>query len=228
MADYINQLSEQGIFITEMNLTAIVTGLLLSLILSYLLSLVYNLVNYNREENYVMMQSLILLSLTIAGAMMIIGNNLARAFGLVGAVSIIRFRLALKTTTDMAFVLITIVIGMASGLGFVALAVIFTFVIGAVLLSMKWLKFGHRGRHVSRYEADIDYDENDIDREGIEKVIALKVLEYEFNWSKKTKRTCLSRYCIWIDNIKTLDRLDSAIGKLGKNVRIEKLVKYFG
>ena len=134
MADYINQLSEQGIFVTQVNFTVIVTGLLLTLILSYLLSLIYNLVNYNREENYVMMQSLILLAITIAGAMMIIGDNLARAFGLVGAVSIIRFRLSLKTTTDMAFVLITIVIGMAAGLGFVALAVRFTFVIGVVLL----------------------------------------------------------------------------------------------
>lgn len=146
MADYITQLSEQGIFVTEMNLTAIVTGLLLTLILSYLLSLI--------------------LAITIAGAMMIIGNNLAPAFGLLGPVSIIRFRLSLKTTTDMAFVLITIVIGMAASLGFVALAVIFTFVIGAVLLLMKWLKFGHRGRHVSRYEVDIDYDDGDIDREG--------------------------------------------------------------
>jgi hypothetical protein len=49
---------------------------------------------------------------------MLIGDNLARSFGLVGAVSIIRFRVAVKPPMDMAFIFLIIVLGMACGLGF--------------------------------------------------------------------------------------------------------------
>jgi len=48
---------------------------------------------------------------------MVIGNNLARAFGLVGAMSIIRFRTAIKETQDIIFIFFALAIGMASGVG---------------------------------------------------------------------------------------------------------------
>ncbi len=48
---------------------------------------------------------------------MVIGNNLARAFGLVGAMSIIRFRTAVKDSIDIAFVFFSLAAGMAAGSG---------------------------------------------------------------------------------------------------------------
>ena len=46
------------------------------------------------------------------------GNNAARAFSLVGAVSVIRFRTPLEDTRDTAFVLFAVILGMASGVGY--------------------------------------------------------------------------------------------------------------
>ena len=46
----------------------------------------------------------VILSMITAIVIMIIGNNLARAFGLVGAMSIIRFRTAVKETNDIIFI----------------------------------------------------------------------------------------------------------------------------
>jgi Domain of unknown function (DUF4956) len=73
--------------------------------------------------------TLVLLSGLIAMATQIIGDNVARAFSLVGALSVVRFRTVVKDTQDTAFVILAVVAGMSAGashlkVGFVGLAVI--------------------------------------------------------------------------------------------------------
>ena len=61
--------------------------------------------------------TLVLMSVLIAMATQIIGDNIARAFSLVGALSIVRFRTAVPAPRDVAFVLAAVVVGMAIGAG---------------------------------------------------------------------------------------------------------------
>ena len=58
--------------------------------------------------------------------MLIIGTNIARAFSLVGALSIIRFRNAVKESRDVAFYFLAMAVGMACGTGFTDIAMVFT------------------------------------------------------------------------------------------------------
>lgn len=67
---------------------------------------------------------------------MVIGNNLARAFGLVGAMSIIRFRTAVKDTQDIVFIFFALATGMAAGVGLRLVAFAGTIFIGLILLLM--------------------------------------------------------------------------------------------
>jgi len=85
--------------------------------------------------------TLILLAMTTAMMIMVIGNNLARAFGLVGALSVVRFRHAVKNTQDIVFVFLALAIGMASGVGFYAVALVGTLTIGLVVLILFKAKF---------------------------------------------------------------------------------------
>lgn len=80
--------------------------------------------------------SLIILTLITALVIMIIGNNLARAFGLVGAMSIIRFRTAVKDTNDIVYIFFSLAIGMAAGVGLHGLAFIGTIFIGLTSLAL--------------------------------------------------------------------------------------------
>jgi uncharacterized membrane protein YhiD involved in acid resistance len=73
---------------------------------------------------------------------MVIGNNLARAFGLVGAMSIIRFRTAVKETQDIVFVFFSLAVGMAAGAGLHVVAVTGTVLIGAVFMALSKINFG--------------------------------------------------------------------------------------
>ena len=55
----------------------------------------------------------ILLTVLIAMVTLVIGNSVARAFGLVGALSIVRFRTVVDDTRDTAFVIFAVIVGMA-------------------------------------------------------------------------------------------------------------------
>jgi uncharacterized membrane protein YhiD involved in acid resistance len=65
---------------------------------------------------------------------MVIGNNLARAFGLVGALSIIRFRTAIKDIQDIVYIFFALSIGLAAGAGYHKIALVGTMIIGLILV----------------------------------------------------------------------------------------------
>jgi hypothetical protein len=75
--------------------------------------------------------TLILLSILIAMVTQVIGNNIARAFSLVGALSIVRFRTIIQDTRDTAFVIFAVVLGMAAGAGYLTMALLGTVIVGA-------------------------------------------------------------------------------------------------
>ena len=66
--------------------------------------------------------TLALLTILITMSTQVIGDNVARAFSLVGALSIVRFRTAVQDTRDIAFVICAVVVGMAVGAGYLAVA----------------------------------------------------------------------------------------------------------
>ncbi len=73
--------------------------------------------------------TLVLLAVLIAMVTQVIGDNVARAFSLVGALSIVRFRTVVRDTQDTAYVIFAVVVGMAVGaktpmVGLIGLAVI--------------------------------------------------------------------------------------------------------
>jgi len=68
--------------------------------------------------------------------MLIIGSNVARAFALVGALSIIRFRNAVKETRDVGFIFLVMALGMAVGTRFYLLAIYATATLSAFLVAL--------------------------------------------------------------------------------------------
>jgi hypothetical protein len=81
--------------------------------------------------------TLVLLSVLIAASTQVIGDNVARAFSLVGALSIVRFRTVVRDTQDTAFVIFAVVTGMAVGAGDLAVSGICFAIVGVAALLMK-------------------------------------------------------------------------------------------
>lgn len=126
--------------LTDLSGTFSVADVLLSLGLSFATSVVVAWVyrsthkNISYSQGYV--QTLVMLGMLISLIMLIVGSNIARAFALVGALSVVRFRNAIKETRDVGFIFLVMGIGMACGTRFYSLAIIATVVICAVILLM--------------------------------------------------------------------------------------------
>jgi uncharacterized membrane protein YhiD involved in acid resistance len=109
-------------------------NLLVSLLCSVAISVVYRFTYKGPGYSNGFVVSIISLSMIITLVIMVIGNNLARAFGLVGALSIIRFRSAVKDTIDIVYLFFGLAVGMAAGVGYYKLAVSSTIMISVVLI----------------------------------------------------------------------------------------------
>ena len=81
--------------------------------------------------------TLVLLSALIAMVTQVVGDNVARAFSLVGALSIVRFRTVVRDTQDTAFVIFAVVVGMAIGSSDWIVASIGLVVVGFAALAMR-------------------------------------------------------------------------------------------
>lgn len=80
--------------------------------------------------------TLVLLSTLIAMVTLVIGNNVARAFSLAGALAIIRFRTVVDDTRDTAFVIFSVVVGMAVGAGLAVVPAVGIPIVGTAALVM--------------------------------------------------------------------------------------------
>ncbi|MFO0799866.1 MAG: DUF4956 domain-containing protein [Gemmataceae bacterium] len=83
-----------------------------------------------RSEAAPFSATLVLLTVLIALVTQVIGNSVARAFSLVGALSIVRFRTVVDDTRDTSFVIFAVAVGMAVGAGSPALALVGIPVVG--------------------------------------------------------------------------------------------------
>lgn len=115
-------------------MTDVIIGLLLSFLLTALIAYIYKITHKGTSYTQSYVHTLILMGIVTAFIMMIVGSNIARAFSLVGALSIIRFRNAIKETRDVGFVFFAMAIGMATGTKFYLLALIATLFISLVIL----------------------------------------------------------------------------------------------
>lgn len=113
-----------------------------SIILGLIISLSYMKTNKKSGYNSGFITTLVMLPLIISIIILLVGNNVARAFSLAGAFSIIRFRSAPGDPKDISYVFFTLAVGLSCGMGYIGYAVIFTVVLCALMLILNFFKFG--------------------------------------------------------------------------------------
>ena len=122
--------------------TQIVFNLLLSFLLGLLISLVYKKTHKGLSYSQSFMVTNVFVTVIVCMVIMIIGNNLARAFALVGALSIIRFRTVVKDTKDTAYIFWSLASGMATGTGSYFLAIMGNLILTLIAFTLYKTNFG--------------------------------------------------------------------------------------
>ena len=90
------------------------------------------------KRNPYVSQTQILLAIVAAALMIIVGDNAARAFGIFAAVSLVRFRTNIRDPKEITVLLISMALGLASGVGRWDLALVLTFFSLIVLWILEW------------------------------------------------------------------------------------------
>ena len=120
----------------------VLVRLIAALALGRLVAVVYDRTRPPWERTPSFPATLVLLAVLIAMVTQVIGDNIARAFSLVGALSIVRFRTVVRDTEDTAFVIFAVVIGMAIGGNNLPVAVTGLVVVGVAAF---WMNERARG-----------------------------------------------------------------------------------
>ncbi len=123
------------------SLADVTVALALSFVLTAGIAWVYRYSHRGTSYAQSFAQTLVIMSMVTALVMLIIGSNIARAFTLVGALSVIRFRNALKESRDVGYMFVAMAIGMACGTRFYALAAFAAAVLSAAIVLMHRFEF---------------------------------------------------------------------------------------
>ena len=121
-------------------------GLLAAICMAFALGLVISFVYMKTHKTKTPSQSfaltLVMLPAVVAVIILLVGNSVARAFSLAGAFSIIRFRSAPGDAKDITYVLFTMAVGLATGMGYLVYAAVITGMLCIMMLLLELVKFG--------------------------------------------------------------------------------------
>lgn len=120
----------------------VLVAMLLSFGLSLLVVFTYKRTYAGPSYSQAQAHTLVIMAVVTSVIMIVIGSNIARAFSLIGALSVIRFRSAVKDPRDVAFLYFAMAIGMSSGTGFFAISTTLAIVTCAILFLLARFEVG--------------------------------------------------------------------------------------
>jgi uncharacterized membrane protein YhiD involved in acid resistance len=129
------------------NAQTVLLSLLLAFVLGQVLAWVYYMTHCGLSYSRSYVQSLILITVVVSMVMTVIGNNIVTAFGLMGALAIVRFRNVIKDTRDIAFIFCALVVGMAAGSHRYVTAILGTVVLSLIVIYLFFTDFGAHEPH---------------------------------------------------------------------------------
>ena len=118
----------------QIDLTNFIINLITAIILSFLVRLTYNRTARTLSNVKNFSKNFVILGLTTAIIITIVKSSLALSLGLVGALSIVRFRAAIKEPEELVFLFLIISIGLGCGAGQLSITVVGTIIANIIIL----------------------------------------------------------------------------------------------
>jgi hypothetical protein len=138
-------------------------SLLCALCCGFVISETYRRSHRGLDYSRPFVQVLLLCTVIVAFVTLVVGDDLARAFTLVGALSVIRYRTAVKEPRDLAFIFWAVAVGMGAGSRFLTFTIVFTLGVMVVIVALVAAGYGVKdmGLKVLRLRLDsaANYDE---------------------------------------------------------------------
>ncbi len=140
MLDYIFDI----ILIKDETLMAFIVSILLSIVLGLIIALIYRYTHRGMNYESSFLSTLALLAPIVTLVMFFIQGDLVLSLGLVGSLSIIRFRTPIKDTRDMVFLFWSIAMGLGMGTLNWTLTILATIIIGLLICIFYIIRYGRQ------------------------------------------------------------------------------------
>lgn len=150
----------EGYATSELNINVMFTCIGLTAVLALYIYFVYRMANKNSFYNRSFSLSLVELAVITSAIILTIQSNIVVSLGMVGALSIVRFRTAIKDPMDLVFLFWSISVGIICGAGFAMIAVIASIVLTILLVVISLARTG-KNAQVLVINAD-EYEEKEI------------------------------------------------------------------
>lgn len=167
----------------SLTLTNTLIILVVSIILGLIISISYMKTSKEEVVTSGFAITLIMLPAIISIIILLVGNNVARAFSLAGAFSIIRFRSEPKDPKDISYIFFTLAVGLSAGMGYIVYAILFTVILCLIMFILKFINYAEPDK--SCLELRITIPEN-LNYENIFDDILKK---YTSSWKFKKVKT---------------------------------------
>lgn len=129
----------EGYSSSSLTVKSILVCMIITILISAYIFMIYRLTNRNSFYNKNFNMSLPAIAIITAAIILTIQSNIVISLGMVGALSIVRFRTAIKDPMDLVFLFWAISIGIICGAGFAVIAVIASAALTAGILFLNWL-----------------------------------------------------------------------------------------
>jgi len=121
-----------------MTFATVTVRLTLAALLSAMLAFRPRRLSYTVKRNPFVAQTQILMAVVASALMMVVGDSAARAFGIFAAASLVRFRTNIKDPKEITVLLVSLAIGLATGVGRWELGLILTFFVLLLLWGLEY------------------------------------------------------------------------------------------
>jgi uncharacterized membrane protein YhiD involved in acid resistance len=137
---------------------------LISIILGLLIAWTYKKTYKGFSYSQSFSVSIVIITVITTFIILLIEDNVARAIGIFGAFSIIRFRTAVKDMRDIAFIFFTLAVGLAVGTKAIMIGLIGTLIICALIFTLSKINFGglRKLEYILNFKVDAKKHSNEI------------------------------------------------------------------
>lgn len=189
MQDILNQILNSSATTTAASNAGVVAfNLFIAMILGVVVAKVYRRVHRGISYSSSYAYSIVIITMVVCLVMMVIAGNITRAFTLLGAFTIIRYRTAVKDPKDTAFIFLALVLGLAVGSSDYAIAFTGAGMLVTTALMLDKLNFGAMVKLDQVVYLTVDSEK--IDQKRLEKILKslfkeIEIINVNYNSSAK-------------------------------------------
>lgn len=206
----------------QIDTTQYLSSLICAAILSILIQIVYNKFSTTLSNKIDFSKNFVVLGITTTIVIMIVKNSIALSLGLVGALSIVRFRAAIKEPEELVYLFLVIAAGLGCGSGQIKITIMG--IIFSLIIVVFYSLFFNKSKQRLSEQLNLSLvTKEKIDEKEINKLVDIikeKTLEAEFISLVKTEGETNINFDVKMDDFNKLNELIKKIELSNKNFKI--------